>query len=127
MEGEWKEGAGKEKKRGWGRRGKRGEERGREGRGERQSYMQVITQATIYTNSKNVTVGMPTILDRDSRVLLPHMFLQVFCPFETLSADVAAEGAILGVCGEVALELVLAGALPIAYLADVSLLRATQQ
>lgn len=52
MEGEWKEGEGKERKRGWGRRGKRGEERGREGRGERQSYMQVITQATIYTNSK---------------------------------------------------------------------------
>ena len=86
-----------------------------------------ITQGTIYTNLKNLTVGMPTILDRDSRVLLPHVFLQVFCPFETLSADVAAEGAILGVCGEVALELVLAGTLPIAYLADVSLLRATQQ
>ena len=107
-----------------GREGERG--RGRVG-GERGSITQIGTQShkhLIYNNPKNLTAGMPTF-HRNSGVLLTHVFLQVFCPFETLSADVAAEGAILGVCGEVTLELVLAGALPIAYLADVSLLRAT--
>ena len=61
------------------------------------------------------------------RMLLSHVLLQVLRPFKALPADVAAEGAILGVGGEVTLQLVLAGALAPAYMANVSLLRASQQ
>lgn len=60
-------------------------------------------------------------------MLLSHVLLQVLRPFEALSTDVAAEGAILRVRGEMALQLVLAGALAPAHMANMPLLGASQQ